>query len=73
MFHELHRTELFGTLIYCTSMHWFQLIKPDLPCTESVYRREGSTGKYQHEVEEVPKGAARGNYLTIGQFYMKNF
>ena len=30
--------------------------------TESVPRREeGSTGKYQHEVEGVPEGAARGN------------
>ena len=29
---------------------------------ESVPRREeGSTGKYQHEVEGVPEGAARGN------------
>ena len=24
-------------------------------------REEGSTGKYQHEVEGVPEGAARGN------------
>ena len=31
-------------------------------CTESVPRQEeGSTGKYQHEVEVVPEGAARGN------------
>ena len=30
--------------------------------TESVPRlEEGSTGKYQHEVEGVPNGAARGN------------
>ena len=30
--------------------------------TVSVPRREeGSTGKYQHEVEGVPEGAARGN------------
>ena len=30
---------------------------------ESVPRREeGSTGKYQHEVEGVPEGAAQGNY-----------
>ena len=29
---------------------------------ESVPRREeGSTGKYQHEVEGVPEGTARGN------------
>ena len=31
-------------------------------CTESVPRgEEGSTGKYQYEVEGVPEGAARGN------------
>ena len=30
--------------------------------TESVPRRaEGSTGKYQHEVEGVPEGAFQGN------------
>ena len=34
--------------------------------TESVPRREeGSTGKYQHEVEGVPEGAARGNSQAI--------
>ena len=33
-----------------------------LLCTESEPRREeGSTGKYQNEVEGVPEGAARGN------------
>ena len=31
-------------------------------CIESVPRREeGCTGKYQHEVEIVPEGTARGN------------
>ena len=31
-------------------------------CVESLPRQEeGSTGKYQHEVDRVPEGAARGN------------
>ena len=34
--------------------------------TESVPRREeGSTGKYQHEVEGVPEGAARDQMLVF--------
>ena len=34
----------------------------DRDSNESVPRREeGSTGKYEHEVEGVPEGAARGN------------
>ena len=45
-------TVLSCTVLYCTVLY----------CTESVPRREeGSTGKYQHEVEGVPEGAARGN------------
>ena len=42
-------------LYYYTLLYWGE-------GTESVPRREeGSTGKYQHEVEGVPEGAARGN------------
>ena len=38
-------------------MGWLSVVS-----IESVPRREeGSTGKYQHEVEGVPEGAARGN------------
>ena len=40
----------------------FAYIKCTINCIESVRRREeGSTGKYQYEVEGVPEGAARGN------------
>ena len=48
----LHCTILYCTVPYCTALY----------CTESVpWREEGSTGKYQREVEGVPEGAARGN------------
>ena len=47
-------------LLYCTELYCTVLYS-----TESVPRREeGSTGKYQHEVKEVPEGAARGNFET---------
>ena len=43
--------------MYCTVVHSTVMYS-----TESVPRREeGSTGKYQHEVEGGHKGAARGN------------
>ena len=42
----LHCPALYSTVLHCTVLH----------CTESVPRREeGSTGKYQHEVEGTPK------------------
>ena len=45
---------VFGRILYPTHIYHH--------CIESVPRREeGNTGKYQHEVEGVPEGAARGN------------
>ena len=59
------------TALYCfvvqqsCVLHCTILYRTALLCTESVPRQEeGSTGKYQHEVEGVPEGAARGNPLT---------
>ena len=46
-----------------TTLHNTALFFITLQSIESVPRQEeGSTGKYQHEVEGVPKGATRGNY-----------
>ena len=63
----LHCTALYCTVLHCTVLYctvpnntvWYTTF---LFCIESVPRREeGSTRKYQHEVEEVPEGAARWN------------